>query len=900
MSTSVSDAPCGGYLYSSSGTFYSPGYPNMYPSNINCVWYIRPGRSIVQLDLSNMNIESQATCHFDAIYVYDGSSTESRLLGKVCGTNSTTFNSTGAYLTVRFRSDNTISYSGFRADYRVVGSCRSYCGYDFGTCSCSSSCGYRGTCCPDYEKYCQAPTSEPAVSTARPSCRYNCGMYMGSCSCTSSCQYYGNCCPDYYSYCQSPTAATVRPTTAQPSCRYNCGMYMGSCSCSSSCQYYGNCCPDYYSYCQRTTARTVRPTTAQPSCRYNCGMYMGSCSCSSSCQYYGSCCPDYYSYCQSPTAATVRPTTAQPSCRYNCGMYMGSCSCSSSCQYYGNCCPDYYSYCQRTTARTVRPTTAQPSCRYNCGMYMGSCSCSSSCQYYGNCCPDYYSYCQSPTAATVRPTTAQPSCRYNCGMYMGSCSCSSSCQYYGNCCPDYYSYCQRTTARTVRPTTAQPSCRYNCGQNLGSCSCTSSCQYYGNCCYDFYSYCSVIAGSTTAAPCGGYLYGSGTFSSPNHPSYYHDNAYCVWQLRAAYDQRIFLAFTYLQLENCCSCDYIAVYDGPSVSSRYLGKVCNNSMDSFYSTSNYMTVLFRTDGSVVGRGFNAEFMSSLSPNSGRVDCSSDNMNIVIERTYLNSLGYEGHSLYLDDPYCRPQVNRYQVVFSFPINTCGNVRKFKNGRVVYTNTLRAYGTSSGEITRQSQLKMNVGCRMEQDSVAQIMYLVEHHGNSSITGTGRFNTSMDFYTSSSFYYKVTQAPYEVKLNQDMYVQVDLRRGDSTLVLFLDTCVASPSPHDFQTRPYYLVRNGCPVDNTYYAYVTGTSSFARFKFKAFQFLRATDSVYIQCKVLICPASDYNSRCHRGCNRRMTRDLGSQHDSQTLVLGPIQLKDPEKKDEGSHEQDKA
>lgn len=31
----------------------------------------------------------------------------------------------------------------------------------------------------------------------------------------------------------------------------------------------------------------------------------------------------------------------------------------------------------------------------------------------------------------------------------------------------------------------------------------------------------------------------------------------------------------------------------------------------------MTVLFRTDGSVVGRGFNAEFMSSLSPNSGTI-------------------------------------------------------------------------------------------------------------------------------------------------------------------------------------------------------------------------------------------------------------------------------------------
>uniref|UniRef100_A0A3B4UV73 CUB and zona pellucida-like domains 1, tandem duplicate 1 n=1 Tax=Seriola dumerili TaxID=41447 RepID=A0A3B4UV73_SERDU len=388
-----------------------------------------------------------------------------------------------------------------------------------------------------------------------------------------------------------------------------------------------------------------------------------------------------------------------------------------------------------------------------------------------------------------------------------------------------------------------------------------------------------------ATPCGGSLSGSGTFSSPNHPNYYYDNAYCVWQLRAPYDQRIFLDFTFL-LENCCNCDYVSVYDGPSVGSRYLGKVCNNSLNTFYSTSNYMTVLFRTDGSVVGRGFKAEFaiLSTYVLNVS-LDCSSDNMNIVIERSYLNSLGYDGHSLYLDDPYCRPQVSRYQVVFNFPINTCGTARKFENGKVVYTNAIRAYTSNSGEITRQTHLKLNVGCRMEQDSVSQIMYLVEHHDNSSIVGTGRFNTSMAFYTSSSFYYQVCSVPYKVTLNQNMYVQVDLRRGDSTLVLFLDTCVTSPSPHDFQSRPYYLVRNGCPVDNTYYAYTSGTNAYARFRFRAFQFLRATESVYIQCKVLICQASDYNSRCRRGCNRRMTRDVGSKHDSQTLVMGPIQLK---------------
>ncbi|XP_069000621.1 scavenger receptor cysteine-rich domain-containing protein DMBT1 isoform X3 [Embiotoca jacksoni] len=800
---STSDSPavrCGGYLFGFSGTFYSPNYPNMYPEYTDCTWYIRADSPIVELEFSNVSIENHPTCGFDRIDIYDGSTIDSRLLGKVCGTNAATFHSTSSYLTVRFRSDSSVSLSGFRADFRVVGSCKYNCGYQVGNCSCSSRCGYFGNCCPDYNVYCPSTTASP-------------------------------------------------DTTAQPSCRYNCGGHMGSCSCTSSCQYYGNCCHDYYSECQSTTETTVDPTTAGPSCRYNCGGHMGSCSCTSSCQYYGNCCHDYYSECQSTTETTVDPTTAGPSCRYNCGGHMGSCSCRSSCQYYGNCCHDYYSQCQSTT---VDPTTAGPSCRYNCDRYMGSCSCTSSCQYYGNCCHDYYSECQSTTETTVDPTTAEPSCRYNCGGHMGSCSCRSSCQYYGNCCHDYYSYCYSTT--DVTP---------------------------------------------TERPCGGSLFGSGTFSSPNHPGYYHNNAYCVWQIRSAYDQRIYLALTFLQLENCCSCDYIAVYDGPSVGSRYLGKACNNSLSSFKSSSNYMTVLFRTDGSVVGRGFNAEFKSTLQPSDGRVDCSSD-MNIVIARSYLNSLGYDGHNLYLNDPHCRPRVSSYQVVFSFPINTCGNVRQFDNGRVVYTNSLRAYASISDEITRQPHLKLNVSCRMEQDSVSQILYHVNHSDSSSIMGTGRFNTSMAFYTSSSFYYKVTEVPYEVDLNQNLYIQVDLRKGNSSLVIFLDTCVASPSAFDFTTRPYYLVRNGCSVDNTYWAYVSGTRAYARFRFKAFKFLRATESVYIQCKVLICPASEYNSRCRRGCTKRIARDLGSRRDSETLLVGPIRLKDPEKKEEETDQQNKA
>ncbi|XP_064173128.1 deleted in malignant brain tumors 1 protein-like isoform X2 [Anguilla rostrata] len=502
------------------------------------------------------------------------------------------------------------------------------------------------------------------------------------------------------------------------------------------------------------------------------------------------------------------------------------------------------------------------------------------------------------------PPTSYGSCRYNCGYHVGSCSCSSSCRYYGNCCHDYNMYCGTTTNSPVTPT-GYGTCRYNCGYHAGSCSCSSSCRYYGNCCHDYNTYC----GTTTESPhdstaiypqCGGNLNGSGSFSSPYYPSYYHNNAYCVWRISALSGQRVVLTITDVQLENCCSCDYIEVYDGSSLSSRPLGKVClNSTTEDFHSSSRYLTVLFRSDSSVVSRGFRADYTSSLPDSAGRVDCSSDNMTIVIQTSYLNSVGYSGYDLYLNDQYCRPSVSSYQVVFSFALNTCGTRREFNNGRIVYTNGVRAYKSRSGEITRQSNFKLQVLCRMEQDATAQIMYVARERVEGNITGSGRFNVTMAFYTSGSFQYPVYDSPYVVSPSQYLYVQVRPRRTDSSLVLFLDTCVASPSPYDFHTRTYDLVRNGCKRDSSYYEYSSGSREVAQFRFQAFAFLRSHAEVYLQCKVAICRANDYSSRCSQGCRTRKARSLRSAANGETatILLGPIQLRDPKKPEEGFPEE---
>uniref|UniRef100_A0A8C2FWR8 CUB and zona pellucida-like domain-containing protein 1 n=1 Tax=Cyprinus carpio TaxID=7962 RepID=A0A8C2FWR8_CYPCA len=387
--------------------------------------------------------------------------------------------------------------------------------------------------------------------------------------------------------------------------------------------------------------------------------------------------------------------------------------------------------------------------------------------------------------------------------------------------------------------------------------------------------------------CGGHLYGSGLFSSPNYPNYYHDNAYCVWYLSALQGQRIFLTFADVQLERCCNCDYITIYDGSSTGHSQLGKVCFNDTTHqvFHSSSRYLTVVFRSDYSGVSHGFKALFTSSLSADEGHVNCSTDNMVIVIQRSYLNSLGLSRNDLYVDEHLCRPNISSTEVVFSFPLDACGTVKEMMNGYVSYTNNVRASQSQSGEITRQSQFLLHVGCRMEPDTMVQIFYKARENINANITGTGHFGANIAFYTSNSFYQQIYDSPYEVNLNQLLYVQITLNRPDNSLLLFLDTCVASPNPNDFKDRSYDLLRNGCPRDNTYYSYTSGEHYYAQFSFRAFKFLRTHAYVYLQCKVIICPGNDYNSRCRQGCRFRRKRSLDSTYHTNTVTLGPIKLK---------------
>ncbi|KFR05464.1 Deleted in malignant brain tumors 1 protein, partial [Opisthocomus hoazin] len=116
----------------------------------------------------------------------------------------------------------------------------------------------------------------------------------------------------------------------------------------------------------------------------------------------------------------------------------------------------------------------------------------------------------------------------------------------------------------------------------------------------------------------------------------------------------------------------------------------------------------------------------------------------------------------------------------------------------------------------------------------------------------------------------PYYVDLNQNLFLQASLHSSDPNLVVFVDTCVASPSPSNFRTLRYDLIRSGCVKDPTYSACYSPYSNAARFSFNAFSFVNRHPSVYLQCELVVCRSSDYSSRCYQGCVSRFRRNAGS------------------------------
>ncbi|KAL8573049.1 hypothetical protein ACOMHN_010479 [Nucella lapillus] len=110
--------------------------------------------------------------------------------------------------------------------------------------------------------------------------------------------------------------------------------------------------------------------------------------------------------------------------------------------------------------------------------------------------------------------------------------------------------------------------------------------------------------------CGGtYSTRNGIIMSKNYPSNYPHNTECEWLISLPVNRLIIFNITDFDIEGgSCGNDYLDLYDGPNTNSRRMAHLCGREIpgNSTYRASNNMYVKMRTDSSVTGRGFKAQY------------------------------------------------------------------------------------------------------------------------------------------------------------------------------------------------------------------------------------------------------------------------------------------------------
>ncbi|NXF95695.1 TLL1 protein, partial [Eubucco bourcierii] len=113
------EAACGGLLTKLNGTITTPGWPKEYPPNKNCVWQVvAPTQYRISMKFEFFELEGNEVCKYDYVEIRSGLSSDSKLHGKFCGTEvPEVITSQYNNMRIEFRSDNTVSKKGFKAQF---------------------------------------------------------------------------------------------------------------------------------------------------------------------------------------------------------------------------------------------------------------------------------------------------------------------------------------------------------------------------------------------------------------------------------------------------------------------------------------------------------------------------------------------------------------------------------------------------------------------------------------------------------------------------------------------------------------------------------------------------------------------------------------------------------------
>ncbi|ESP03386.1 hypothetical protein LOTGIDRAFT_237695 [Lottia gigantea] len=102
--------------------FTSQNYPGLYPTSVVHYWSIMAQNKgdVVSVSVLDSEIEYGRNCQHDYVRIYDGPSDSYLRIGMFCGGSKPVFKSTGRTIYVKFKSDSSKPFRGFKIQYKSV------------------------------------------------------------------------------------------------------------------------------------------------------------------------------------------------------------------------------------------------------------------------------------------------------------------------------------------------------------------------------------------------------------------------------------------------------------------------------------------------------------------------------------------------------------------------------------------------------------------------------------------------------------------------------------------------------------------------------------------------------------------------------------------------------------
>lgn len=274
----------------------------------------------------------------------------------------------------------------------------------------------------------------------------------------------------------------------------------------------------------------------------------------------------------------------------------------------------------------------------------------------------------------------------------------------------------------------------------------------------------------------------------------------------------------------------------------------------------------------------------------VACLKNNMVITIPKPVLR--GADREHIRALDMNCKASENLTHFILNVPLTRCGTKTRHAVSSVVYSNeALPVPAIAKDVVSHVPDFQIPFHCYYDNDGLVSAVGLKPSSRKVifSKKGFGKFALRLELYPDIRFVGPYTQRDFPVmkKLRERIFFEALVDTIDHRLTILARDCYATPSPKRNSEPKYWIIHDGCKVDETL-TYHPSNKRSERFSVQSFKFIGEHAFVYVHCHVRICNVSDPNSKCVRVCDDRRKRDVTltaeSLDDVYPLAQGPLSL----------------